>query len=119
MKRLAPPASQAASRTLAFLVACWLALSASAAERDEPKYSFDIPSGDAKPMLREFAAQAKREIVFAIESADGNSHPGGEARAARAAIHRMLANAGLVAGHDPETGAFDVRRERPKESKNG
>lgn len=120
MISLAPPASQAAHRMLAVLMACWLALFAPAAQADEPRYFFDIPSGDAKPMLREFATQAKREIVFAIESVDRirTRAVKGE-MTAQAAIDQMLANTGLVAGHDPKTGAFAVRRERPEESKNG
>lgn len=117
---LVPPAGQAARRLLAVLVTGWLALFASAAETGEPRYAFDVPSGDAKPMLREFAAQAKREIVFAIESVDRirTRAVKGE-MTAQEAIDRMLVNTGLVAGQDPQTGAFAVRRKTPEEAKNG
>ena len=71
-------------------------------------------------MLREFAAQAKREIVFAVESVDGirTRAVRGE-MTAQMAIEQMLANTGLVAGHDPKTGAFAVRRKKPEVARNG
>ena len=106
--------------TLVILVTRCLALFSSAAEVSESKYSFDVPSGEAKPMLRQFAAQAKREIIFAIESVERvrTNAVKGE-MTAQAAINQMLTNTGLVAAQDPRTGAFAVRKESADETKNG
>lgn len=84
------------------------------AQTVEPKYSFDVPAGDAKPMLRQFAAQARREIVIAVEAVDGvRTHAVKGEMTAPAAVEQMLANTGLVATQDPKTGAFAVRKAGP------
>jgi iron complex outermembrane receptor protein len=100
-------------------ICCLLAVPSAHAQTVEPKYSFDVPAGEAKPMLRQFAAQAKREIVIAVEAVDGvrTKAVKGE-MTARAAVDQMLADTGLVATQDTKTGAFAVRKETPVESKN-
>lgn len=72
---------------------------------------FDLPAGEARPMLRQFAAQAKREIVFPTESVDGvkTNAVRGEMTPLEA-VDRMLAGTGLTAAADPKTGAFAVRK---------
>jgi iron complex outermembrane receptor protein len=99
---------------LAMSAHCLLALfavSSVSAQAVEPKYSFDVPAGDAKPMLRQFAAQAKREIVIAVEAVDGvRTHAVKGEMTAAEAVGQMLANTGLVATQDAKTGAFAVRK---------
>jgi hypothetical protein len=114
-----PRITRAACHELAAWLACSFALLSFAAQAAESKVSFDVPGGEAKPMLRQFAAQAKREIVFAIESVDRirTNAVKGE-MTAQEAINQMLANTGLVAAQDPKTGAFAVRKGDSVESKN-
>lgn len=91
---------------LAF-AACACAFSVSAA--DNAKVAFDVPAGRASDSLKRFAAQAKREIVFALEAV-------GEVRtnavrgefAVRDALELMLADTGLAARQDDKTGALAV-----------
>ena len=79
---------------------------------DSQKKSFDVPAGDARPMLKQFAAQAGCEIVFLVESVEGvKTNPVKGEMTAREAIDGMLAGTGLAAGIDEKTGAFAVRRE--------
>ena len=93
---------------------------ASAQNTDSQKKNFDIPAGDARPMLKLFAAQAGREIVFLVESVDGvkTNAVKGE-MTAREAIDGMLAGTSLVAALDERTGAFAVRRDAPTASQAG
>lgn len=85
----------------------------------EPKFSFDVPAGEAKPMLRQFATQAKREIVFPVQAVEGiKTNPVKGEMTAQEAVDQMLANTGLVASRDGKTGAFAIRKETPIESKN-
>ncbi len=79
---------------------------------EAPKVMFDVPAGDARPMLREFAAQSKREIVFPVElvAAVKTNAVKGE-MLVRKALDTMLAGTGLVASQDAKTGAFAVRRD--------
>src|SRR5258708_7721308 len=94
------PSFRVVRRAFGLLLATCLAL-VSAAQTAPQKFTFDVPAGDAKPMLRQFATQAKREIVFAVESVDrirtnavkGEMTP-------QAAIDQMLAKTGLVAAQD-------------------
>jgi outer membrane receptor protein involved in Fe transport len=71
---------------------------------------FDLPAGPAARTLKEFAAQAGREIVFARPEVAAVRTPAvrGQFRAA-AALARLLAGTGLVATEDTQTGAFAVR----------
>ncbi len=62
-------------------------------------------------MLREFATQAKREIVFLVGSVDGvKTREVQGVMTPREAIDRMLAGTGLVASVDAQTGAFAIER---------
>lgn len=94
-----------------YCLLAFLAVSSVSAQTVEPKYSFDVPAGDAKPMLRQFASQAKREIVIAVEAVDGvRTHAVKGEMTAAEAVEQMLANTGLVATQDTKTGAFAVRK---------
>ena len=90
---------------------------ASAQNADSQNKSFDIPAGDARPMLKLFASQAGREIVFPVESVEGvKTNPVKGEMMAREAIDRMLAGTGLVAALDEKTGAFAIRRDTAEAS---
>jgi iron complex outermembrane receptor protein len=103
-------------RALAPVFAVFLAFAGadrgSAAESDATaRLNFDLPAGDARQMLRQFAAQAKREIVFPVELVTGITTKAVKGEfTAREAIERMLAGTGLVAALDDKTGAFAVKR---------
>ncbi|WP_414662062.1 TonB-dependent receptor [Horticoccus sp. 23ND18S-11] len=95
------------ARPFLFAVACGLAVGA------EPvRIRFDLPSGDARPMLREFATQAKREIVFPVGSVEGvKSNAVRGEMTPQEAVDQMLAGTPLVAVADPRTGAFAIKRD--------
>lgn len=77
----------------------------------EARRAFDVPAGEAAQTLKQFAAQAGREIVFSTETVgavrtravQGQHTP-------REALDAMLAETGLVAAQEQQTGAFAVRR---------
>jgi iron complex outermembrane recepter protein len=106
-------------RALLTLAVASGALLSAQSVRSDAKQSFNIPSGDARPMLREFAAQAKREILFDVENVSGvtTNAVQGELTALQA-LDQMLANTGLIAGQDAKTGALAIRRQTPEERKN-
>lgn len=109
-------------RTLMLLAVGLMFLTAAADSRAqslEAKSAFNVPAGEAKPTLRQFATQAKREIVIAVEAVDGIRTRAVQGEfTPREAIERMLVGTGLVATQDAKTGAFAVRREKREESKN-
>jgi iron complex outermembrane receptor protein len=78
----------------------------------EAKRQFDIPEGDARPMLLKFADQANCQIVF-----DANDVAGATTRAVKGeyrtheALDIMLLNTGLVASFDPKSGAIAIRKD--------
>lgn len=82
--------------------------------------SFDLPADSAEKSLKRFSEQAGQEVLFASELTRGvqANRVSGEL-APRQAIDLLLANTGLVAVHDPKTGAYSVRKETPEESKKG
>jgi len=98
-----------ARRALPPLLAVLFAFPARAA--DDAKKSFDVPAGDAAQTLKQFAAQAGREIVFAPEIVGGvtTSAVKGDLTP-RAALDKLIAGTGLVAAQEPKTGAFAVRK---------
>ncbi|MBI4622838.1 MAG: TonB-dependent receptor plug domain-containing protein, partial [Verrucomicrobia bacterium] len=91
-----------------------------AAAESAAKHMFDIPAGDARPMLRQFAAQAKTEILFPVESVEGikTNAVKGE-MTAQQAIEGMLAATGLSAARDTKTEAIAIRRNAGPPPKNG
>ena len=97
-------------RRLFFLLAA-IALGASAAFAADARRAFNVPAGDAAQTLKQFAAQAGREIVFSTETVaavrtravQGELTP-------REALDLMLADTGLVAAQEQRSGAFAVRR---------
>jgi outer membrane receptor protein involved in Fe transport len=83
-----------------------LALSAQSGKRP-----FDVPAGEAAQTLKDFAAQAQREIVYTPESVAGlRTNPARGDLSPREALDMMLADTGLTATQDVQTGAFAVRR---------
>jgi len=98
---------------LTFALGMFLASSATAqtANQDESTRSFDLPEGDARPMLRQFSDQAKREIVFDVNEVSGITTKAVKGDySVREALDHMLANTGLVATVDAKTGAIAVRK---------
>jgi hypothetical protein len=78
----------------------------------ETKRSFDLPAGLAAQTLKQFAAQAGREIVFSTEVIGDVRTPlvRGELTP-NDALLALLAGTGLVAGQDSRTEGIAVRKE--------
>ena len=86
----------------------------------EEKIAFDIPAGAARPMLKRFATQAKKDILFDVSNVSGiTTRAVSGTLTPQQALDRMLADTGLTAGWDTKTSAFAIRRETPHEAKNG
>ena len=85
----------------------------------EPARTFDLPAGDAAQTLKQFAQQARREIVFSPAAVAGVTTKAvkGELPPSQA-LQDMLADTGLVATEDAKSGAFAVRRADVTEEKN-
>lgn len=74
-------------------------------------FRFDIPAGDARPMLKRFATQARSEIVFPVESVEGiKTKPVKGEMSPQEALGRMLAGTGLVPAKDETSSAWAIRR---------
>lgn len=100
------------------LVFVSLSFSLSLAAQDA-RLRFDVPAGEAAQTLKQFAAQAQREIVFAPDQVNGKTTNAVRGEyIAQEALDIMLADTGLVATQDRQTGAFAVRREMSDEAKN-
>jgi iron complex outermembrane receptor protein len=86
-----------------------MAFSASAAP--STKKVFDVPAGNAEATLREFTKQAGVQFVFDSDKVVGVKTAGvrGEFEP-RAALDKMLANTGLVAAQDKQSGALTIQR---------
>lgn len=78
---------------------------------EEATRSFNLPAGEAAQTLKQFAAQAGREIVFAPNAvaAIKTNQVKGELTP-KEALDQMLARTELVATQDAKSGAFSVRR---------
>lgn len=82
------------------------------AKDGEATKSFNLPAGDAAQTLKQFAAQAGREIVFspsAVATVKTNEVKGD--LAPKQALDALLADTGLAATQDAKTGAFAVRKD--------
>lgn len=77
----------------------------------EPKITFNLPAGEAGKTLKQFAAQAKREIMFPVQRIDGvpTNAVQGELTV-REGLDRLLAGTELRAIEDTKTGALVVQR---------
>lgn len=100
-------------RLATFGAAAFLSLATFAAESTRV---FDVPAGDAATMLRTFAQQAKREIVFPPMNGLRTNAVKGDLTV-KAALARLLAGTDLVAFEDEKSGAIVVSRPAP-EAKN-
>lgn len=99
-------------RTLvAGVFASLLALAAFAAEAAR---SFNLPAGEAAQTLKQFAAQAQREIVFSADAV-GRVHTNAVSGslAPKEALDRLLADTGLVATTDAKSGAIAIKSAPP------
>ena len=94
-----------------FRVFLWVPLLVLTAIAAETKRSFDLPAGRAAQTLKQFAAQAGREIVFSTEVIGDVRTPAvrGELTP-NDALLALLAGTGLIAGQDSRTGAIAVRK---------
>ena len=95
-----------------FRVFLWVPLLVLTAIAAETKRSFDLPAGLAAQTLKQFAAQAGREIVFSTEVIGDVRTPlvRGELTP-NDALLALLAGTGLVAGQDSRTEGIAVRKE--------
>ena len=91
-----------------------LLLVVTAAGADNGKKNFDLPGGSAPEILKRFAKQAGREIIFSDEvvGAVKTNTVRGEFTP-KEALDLLLADTGLAASQDDKTGAFAVRRGIP------
>lgn len=110
-------------RTLGYLLRAILLgalLSTALFAAGDSKKNYDIPAGDAAAALKHFSATSGRETLFAAEAVRGVKTPAvsGELTV-QEALDALLADTGLIATVDKESGAIAVRRETAAESKNG
>lgn len=98
---------------LCALAGALLVLSLHAAETAK---SYNLPTGDAALMLRQFAEVSGRETLFSAETVRGiRTAPVKGEFTPQEALDQMLANTGLVAILDAKAGAFAVRKETSDE----
>ena len=103
---------------LGHLVISLLVSGVAASATDGGKSDFDLPAGVAGETLKQFAAQARREIVFAPEAVGALRTKAVKGEfTPREALDRMLAGTGLAASQDAKTGALAIRREEPSAPK--
>jgi iron complex outermembrane receptor protein len=78
---------------------------------DATKVNFNLPAGDAGQTLKQFAAQAKREILFPVQRVDTvkTNAVQGELTV-REGLDKLLAGTELRAIEDAKTGALVVQR---------
>lgn len=82
--------------------------------------NFNLPAGMLAETLKQFAAQASREIVFAPDAIGAVPTKAVSGRfTPREALDLMLAGTGLVVSQDAKTGAFAVRKAAPNPSESG
>lgn len=95
--------------SLGLLIAV-LGLPIARAADNQPR-NFDIPAGDAHSTLKQFAAEADREIVFPVALAQGIKTEAVKGlMTPKQALSAMLAGTGLVASFDEATGAIAITR---------
>jgi hypothetical protein len=71
--------------------------------------AFDLPAGNAAETLKQFAEQAKREIMFPAETVLGVRTNAIQGKfSPRVALNQMLAETGLAVVEDAKTGAMMV-----------
>lgn len=101
-------------QTWARLITCALALALAtlAPAADASRIAFDLPAGDAAQTLRQFAQQAKREILFPVQPVAGvKTNPVAGELTVNDALDQLLAGTELSAIVDAKSGAIVVRRE--------
>ena len=105
---------------LAALVCCCLVTTSIFAQMVAKKQEFNIPAGDAKQALKQFAAQTNEQLLAADTATAGvkTNTVKGEMTSAEA-LDAMLTNTGLKADYDAKTRSFAVRKETDTERKNG
>lgn len=96
------------ARALALVILLFAVTSGHAAEGTKMK--FDLSAGEASRTLKQFAAQAKREILFATQPVDGvkTNAVKGELTV-REGLDRLLAGTDVKVIEDEKTGALVVR----------
>lgn len=92
-------------------VAAWcLVLLPISSARSAPPRLFDIPAGEATETLKQFAAQAQREIMFSPEVVRGVQTNAVKGRLSeRDALVALLADTGLAAVRDQRSGALVIK----------
>ncbi len=105
-----PKVRRAVGLVLGLLCFTATLLSSRALAADPEVRTFDVPPGAASLTLKQFAAQAGREIVFADSVGNVQTRPVQGTLTPRQALDAMLADTGLVSSEDAKTGALAVRR---------
>ncbi len=86
----------------------WVGVALAAAEGP---VAFDVPAGPARETLKQFAAQAQREILFAADAVgDVRTAEVRGQHSVRAALRLLFAGTPLVATEEGPSGALMVRR---------
>ena len=82
-----------------------------AAPTERPKVAFDVAAATADVSLKRFSEQSGLEVLFPTHIArDVRTQEVKGEMAPLEALHRMLADTGLVVIQDPKTQAFSIRR---------
>lgn len=111
-----PPSFQPARRrwrplaVLFAMLAGWAQLRAADLDR---AVEFNVPAGEAAAALREFGAQAGTTLLYPPELTQGVRTPAVRGRlTAKQALDHLLADTGLSAWQDEQTGTFAIGRAR-------
>lgn len=96
---------------LALLLAVPAVCPAKAENNHAAKVEFDVPAGEAGPALKQFAQQAKREVMFAAQPVRGVTTKAVQgAYTVTEGLSRLLAGTELSGFIDEKTGAVVVQR---------
>lgn len=98
-------------RIRSLIGACLLLVLVPLVAAEAVRVAFDLPAGDAAQTLKQFAQQAKREILFPVQPVGGvrTNAVTGELTVGEA-LDRLLAGTELSAVEDAKTGAIVVKR---------
>jgi iron complex outermembrane receptor protein len=109
----ASPSSSGLGRFVRQALACLtaLALVAIASAAESVKMNFDVAAGEAGPALKQFAQQARREIMFLAKPVEGvkTNAVRGELTV-REGLDQLLAGTALRVQEDAKTGGLVVQR---------
>ena len=86
---------------------------------DSARRPYDLPAGDAEEMLKQFAEQSGKGVLFSTGAFQGIRTKAVKGQfTAKEAIELMTAETALVVKEEQNSGAFAVRKDTPIEAKN-